>query len=88
MDEEYNVIVLATGLKEYILSRLRSVDGLKITVEDGNTLVIQSNGKRKREDGEQEFKYLKLERKLYLKNCLAVQTKGDFGKDLRQMGLK
>lgn len=33
-------------------------------MEDGNTLVIESNGKRKREDGEEECKYIKLERKL------------------------
>jgi hypothetical protein len=30
MDEEYNVIVLGTGLKECILSGLLSVDGLKV----------------------------------------------------------
>ncbi|KAL8098798.1 hypothetical protein AgCh_031499 [Apium graveolens] len=41
-----------------------SKSDIQVTVEDGNTLVIQSNGKRKREDGEQECKYLKLERKL------------------------
>lgn len=32
MDEEYDVIVLGTGLKECILSGLLSVDGLKVTV--------------------------------------------------------
>jgi hypothetical protein len=31
MDEEYDVIVLGTGLKECILSGLLSVDGLKVT---------------------------------------------------------
>ncbi|KAL1811372.1 hypothetical protein ACET3Z_021437 [Daucus carota] len=41
-----------------------SKSDIQITVEDGNTLVIQSNGKRKREDGEEECKYIKLERKL------------------------
>lgn len=30
MDEEYDVIVLGTGLKECILSGLLSVDGLKV----------------------------------------------------------
>lgn len=35
-----------------------------MTVEDENTLVIRSNGKRKREDGEEEgCKYLRLERR-------------------------
>lgn len=37
---------------------------LQVTVEDENTLVIRSNGKRKREDGEEEgCKYIKLERR-------------------------
>jgi hypothetical protein len=31
MDEEYDVIVLGTGLKECILSGLLSVDGLKVS---------------------------------------------------------
>jgi Rab GDP dissociation inhibitor len=31
MDEEYDVIVLGTGLKECIISGLLSVDGLKVT---------------------------------------------------------
>lgn len=31
MDEEYEVIVLGTGLKECILSGLLSVDGLKVS---------------------------------------------------------
>lgn len=30
MDEEYDVIVLGTGLKECIISGLLSVDGLKV----------------------------------------------------------
>ena len=30
MDEEYDVVVLGTGLKECILSGLLSVDGLKV----------------------------------------------------------
>lgn len=30
MDEDYDVIVLGTGLKECILSGLLSVDGLKV----------------------------------------------------------
>lgn len=32
-------------------------------VEDENTLVIRSGGKRKREDGEEGCKYLRLERR-------------------------
>ena len=32
MDEEYDVIVLGTGLKECILSGLLSVDGLKVFI--------------------------------------------------------
>lgn len=37
---------------------------LQVTVEEENTLVIRSGGKRKREDGEEEgCKYLRLERK-------------------------
>jgi hypothetical protein len=32
MDEEYEVIVLGTGLKECILSGLLSVDGLKVSL--------------------------------------------------------
>ncbi|KAJ0793434.1 putative GDP dissociation inhibitor, FAD/NAD(P)-binding domain superfamily [Helianthus annuus] len=32
MDEEYDVIVLGTGLKECILSGLLSVDGLKVNI--------------------------------------------------------
>jgi HSP20 family protein len=37
---------------------------LQVTVEDENTLVIKSNGKRKRQDGEDEgCKYLRLERR-------------------------
>lgn len=32
MDEEYDVIVLGTGLKECILSGLLSVDGLKVNL--------------------------------------------------------
>lgn len=36
----------------------------QVTLEDDNTMVIKSNGKRKREDGEEEgCKYLGLERK-------------------------
>ena len=31
MDEEYDVIVLGTGLKECILSGLLSVDGVKVS---------------------------------------------------------
>lgn len=31
MDEEYDVVVLGTGLKECILSGLLSVDGLKVS---------------------------------------------------------
>jgi Rab GDP dissociation inhibitor len=33
MDEEYDVIVLGTGLKECILSGLLSVDGLKVSTD-------------------------------------------------------
>ncbi|CAL5195809.1 unnamed protein product [Lathyrus oleraceus] len=37
---------------------------IQVTVEDENTLVIKSNGKRKRGDGEDEgCKYLRLERR-------------------------
>lgn len=37
---------------------------LQVTVEDENTLVVRSNRKRKREDGEDEgCKYLRLERR-------------------------
>lgn len=32
MDEEYEVIVLGTGLKECILSGLLSVDGVKVSI--------------------------------------------------------
>lgn len=32
MDEEYDVIVLGTGLKECILSGLLSVDGMKVHI--------------------------------------------------------
>ncbi|KAK9281393.1 hypothetical protein L1049_004293 [Liquidambar formosana] len=53
--------------KEYIF--YMDVPGLsksdiQVTVEDENTLVIRSNGKRKREDGEEEgCKYMRLERR-------------------------
>ncbi|PRQ51667.1 putative small heat shock protein HSP20 [Rosa chinensis] len=41
-----------------------SKSDIQVTVEDENTLVIRSNGKRKREDGEEEgCKYVRLERK-------------------------
>lgn len=37
---------------------------LQVTIEDENTLVIKSNGKRKRQDGEDEgCKYIRLERR-------------------------
>ncbi|CAK8560504.1 unnamed protein product [Lathyrus sativus] len=37
---------------------------IQVTVEEENTLVIKSNGKRKRQDGEDEgCKYLRLERR-------------------------
>lgn len=37
---------------------------MQVTVEDDSTLVIRSNGKRKREDGEEEgCKYVRLERR-------------------------
>jgi hypothetical protein len=36
MDEEYDVIVLGTGLKECIISGLLSVDGLKVLHMDRN----------------------------------------------------
>jgi HSP20 family protein len=40
------------------------MNSLQVTVEDENTLVIRSGGKRKREDGEEEgCKYLRLERR-------------------------
>ncbi|XP_019459786.1 PREDICTED: 17.4 kDa class III heat shock protein isoform X2 [Lupinus angustifolius] len=38
---------------------------IQVTIEDENTLVIRSNGKRKRQDGEDEgCKYLRLERRV------------------------
>ncbi|KAK4480795.1 hypothetical protein RD792_011646 [Penstemon davidsonii] len=41
-----------------------SKSDIQVTVEDENTLVIKSNGKRKREDGEEEgCKYIRLERR-------------------------
>ena len=41
-----------------------SKSDIQVTVEDENNLVIRSNGKRKREDGEEEgCKYIRLERK-------------------------
>ncbi|KAK4736245.1 hypothetical protein R3W88_010506 [Solanum pinnatisectum] len=57
--------------KEYIF--YMDVPGLsksdiQVTVEDENTLVIRSNGKRKREESEEEgCKYVRLERKPPLK---------------------
>ncbi|KAG2728555.1 hypothetical protein I3760_01G211000 [Carya illinoinensis] len=53
--------------KEYIF--YMDVPGLsksdiQVTVEDENTLVIRSGGKRKREDGEEGCKYLRLERRV------------------------
>ncbi|AET01886.1 putative small heat shock protein HSP20 [Medicago truncatula] len=53
--------------KEYIF--FLDVPGLskseiQVTIEDENTLVIKSNGKRKRQDGEDEgCKYIRLERR-------------------------
>ena len=38
MDEEYDVVVLGTGLKECILSGLLSVDGLKVSLIFNMTL--------------------------------------------------
>lgn len=41
-----------------------SKSDIQVTVEDENTLVIKSNGKRKREDGEEEgCKYTRMERR-------------------------
>jgi hypothetical protein len=40
MDEEYDVIVLGTGLKECILSGLLSVDGLKVKFILSHTLFL------------------------------------------------
>ncbi|XP_042481274.1 17.4 kDa class III heat shock protein [Macadamia integrifolia] len=41
-----------------------SKNDIQVTVEDEHTLVIRSNGKRKREDGEEEgCKYIRLERR-------------------------
>ncbi|XP_068335971.1 17.4 kDa class III heat shock protein-like [Pyrus communis] len=41
-----------------------SKSDIQVTVEDDNTLVIRSKGKRKRDDGEEEgCKYIRLERK-------------------------
>ncbi|KAK2970021.1 hypothetical protein RJ640_008361 [Escallonia rubra] len=53
--------------KEYVF--FMDVPGLsksdiQVTVEEENTLLIKSNGKRKREDGEEEgCKYIRLERR-------------------------
>ncbi|KAF8393680.1 hypothetical protein HHK36_021927 [Tetracentron sinense] len=45
-----------------------SKSDILVTVEDENTLVIRSNRKRKREDGEEEgCKYIRLERKTFPK---------------------
>ncbi|CAN4085119.1 unnamed protein product [Withania somnifera] len=45
-----------------------SKSDIQVTVEDENTLVIRSNGKRKREESEEEgCKYVRLERKPPLK---------------------
>ncbi|CAI9104114.1 OLC1v1002727C1 [Oldenlandia corymbosa var. corymbosa] len=60
MDEEYDVIVLGTGLKECILSGLLSVDGLKVLHMDKNdyyggassSLSLNQLWKRFRGDGE------------------------------------
>ena len=41
MDEEYDVIVLGTGLKECILSGLLSVDGLKVSLPLARSLPLQ-----------------------------------------------
>ncbi|KAI9119769.1 hypothetical protein K1719_009158 [Acacia pycnantha] len=53
--------------KEYVfymdIPGLSKTD-IQVNVEDENTLVVRSNGKRKREDGEEEgCKYLRLERR-------------------------
>ena len=40
MDEEYDVIVLGTGLKECILSGLLSVDGLKVLFQFNSKCMI------------------------------------------------
>ncbi|XAR49855.1 hypothetical protein NMG60_11004015 [Bertholletia excelsa] len=54
--------------KEYMF--LMDVPGLsksdiQVTVEEENTLVIRSNGKRRREDGEEEgCKYIRMERRM------------------------
>ncbi|KAK9231833.1 hypothetical protein WN943_022073 [Citrus x changshan-huyou] len=43
----------------------RTKSDIQVTVEDERTLVIRSNGKRKREDGEEEgCKYIRLERRV------------------------
>ncbi|KAK6124693.1 hypothetical protein DH2020_041548 [Rehmannia glutinosa] len=45
-----------------------SKSDIQVTVEEENTLVIKSNAKRKREDGEEEgCKYVRLERRPYQK---------------------
>ncbi|KAL3839211.1 hypothetical protein ACJIZ3_023802 [Penstemon smallii] len=54
-DKEYIFYMDVPGL---------SKSDIQVTVEDENTLVIKSNGKRKREDGEEEgCKYIRLERR-------------------------
>ncbi|XWS39780.1 hypothetical protein CRYUN_Cryun18bG0084000 [Craigia yunnanensis] len=40
MDEEYDVVVLGTGLKECILSGLLSVDGRKFMMANGSLVCI------------------------------------------------
>ncbi|KAJ4717720.1 17.4 kDa class III heat shock protein [Melia azedarach] len=53
--KEYTLFMDVPGLSKF---------DIQVTVEDENTLVIRSNGKRKREDGEEEgCKYIKLERR-------------------------
>jgi RAB protein geranylgeranyltransferase component A len=44
MDEEYDAIVLGTGLKECILSGLLSVDGLKVIKLDLFKLIMSCGG--------------------------------------------
>ncbi len=63
MDEEYDVIVLGTGLKECILSGLLSVDGLKVRqiseISDrffGWPGDLESSGRPNREWGLESFR--------------------------------
>ncbi|GAU31962.1 hypothetical protein TSUD_359070 [Trifolium subterraneum] len=53
-----------TSSRDHENHESRKSSSIPVTVEDENTLVIKSNGKRKRQEGEDEgCKYLRLERR-------------------------